>query len=88
MLSHHSSVERQGNQKKHLEDEIHSLYRASGKEQQQDRRKSAQKTHIEELIKKQKKTKQNKKTSTYPTLKVWTQETDQEEVTPMRAKAV
>lgn len=44
-----------------MEDEIHSLYRASGKEQQQDRRKSAQKTHIEELIKKQKKNKAKQK---------------------------
>lgn len=54
MLSHHSSVEKQGNWKKPLEDEIHSLHWASGKERQQDRRKSAQKTHIEELIRKTK----------------------------------
>lgn len=54
MLSHHSSVEKQGNWKKRLEDEIHSLHWASGKERQQDRRKSAQKTHIEELIRKTK----------------------------------
>lgn len=54
MLSHHSSVERQGNWKRRLEDEIHSLHWASDKERQQDRRKSTQKTHIEGLIKKTK----------------------------------
>lgn len=60
MLSHHSSLGKEGKSKKRWEDGIHSLDGASGKKQQQDRRKSAQKTHIEQRI----------KTSFYPTPKV------------------